>query len=86
MTKGLESMYPAIAFLHCSRILSIREAKPKLKAWQDRVHYRMFQNLTFKGQKGRKKAMKLTFRPLTKFFIANSETLCKVLQEFENIF
>ena len=52
------------------KIKSFRETKPKLKAWQDRVHYIIFQNLTFKGQKGHKKAMNLTFWPLTKFFIA----------------
>ena len=52
------------------KMKSFRETKPKLKAWQDRVHYIIFQNLTFKGQKGHKKAMNLTFWPLTKFFIA----------------
>ena len=72
------------------KIMSFREAKPKLKAWQDRVHSRIFQNLTFKGQKGHKKAMNLTFRPLTKFFIANliaNENSCRNLKTFfENLY
>ena len=56
------------------KIKPFREAKPKRMGWQDRVQHKMFQNLTFKGQKGHKKAMNLTFWPLTKFFIANFDS------------
>ena len=69
-----------------SQIKPCRETKPKAEAWQDPTYSEKFQKQPFKGQKGRLKAMFLTFWPLKKNFEKNLESSYKMCEEFEIIF
>ena len=62
---------------------SLKQTK---EAWQDPNYSEKFRKQPFKGQKGRLKAMFLTFWPLKKKFGKNFESSYKMCEEFEIIF